>query len=101
GNTPNGAGVSALNNAGLGGRWPRSALNERRGRRLDGGPATCAEETDGTTMLEKSMACRGLLAAAMMVAAVPMLATAARAQQVVVIVNGEPITALDIEQRSK
>jgi peptidyl-prolyl cis-trans isomerase SurA len=30
-----------------------------------------------------------------------MLATAARAQQVVVIVNGEPITALDIEQRSK
>jgi peptidyl-prolyl cis-trans isomerase SurA len=37
----------------------------------------------------------------MMVAAVPLLATAARAQQVVVIVNGEPITALDIEQRSK
>jgi len=29
------------------------------------------------------------------------LATAARAQQVVVIVNGEPITALDIEQRTK
>jgi peptidyl-prolyl cis-trans isomerase SurA len=52
-------------------------------------------------MLEKSMTCRGLLAAAMMLAAVPMLATAARAQQVVVIVNGEPITALDIEQRSK
>src|SRR5262249_56484515 len=30
-----------------------------------------------------------------------MLATAANAQQVVVIVNGDPITALDIEQRSK
>ena len=30
-----------------------------------------------------------------------MPATGARAQQVVVIVNGEPITALDIEQRSK
>jgi len=30
-----------------------------------------------------------------------MLATAANAQQVVVIVNGEPITALDIEQRAK
>src|SRR5256886_10386509 len=30
-----------------------------------------------------------------------MLATAASAQQVVVIVNGEPITALDIEQRTK
>ena len=29
------------------------------------------------------------------------LATVARAQQVVVIVNGEPITALDIEQRAK
>jgi peptidyl-prolyl cis-trans isomerase SurA len=37
----------------------------------------------------------------MMVVAVPMLATAVHAQQVVVIVNGEPITALDIEQRSK
>jgi peptidyl-prolyl cis-trans isomerase SurA len=37
----------------------------------------------------------------MIAAAVPMLATAARAQQVVVIVNGEPITALDIDQRSK
>ena len=36
-----------------------------------------------------------------MLTALPLLATAARAQQVVVIVNGEPITALDIEQRSK
>ena len=34
-------------------------------------------------------------------AAWPAPATAARAQQVVVIVNGEPITALDIEQRIK
>lgn len=64
-------------------------------------PRLVRRETDGTTMLEKSMTCRGLLAAAMMVAAVPLLATPARAQQVVVIVNGEPITALDIEQRSK
>src|SRR3977135_4406554 len=52
-------------------------------------------------MFDRSMTCRPLLAAAMMAIAVPMLATAAHAQQVVVIVNGEPITALDIEQRSK
>jgi peptidyl-prolyl cis-trans isomerase SurA len=38
---------------------------------------------------------------AMLVVAVPMLATPVHAQQVVVIVNGEPITALDIEQRTK
>jgi peptidyl-prolyl cis-trans isomerase SurA len=43
-------------------------------------------------------ACRGLLAAAMLIA---MTATAAVAQNVVVMVNGEPITALDIEQRTK
>jgi peptidyl-prolyl cis-trans isomerase SurA len=36
-----------------------------------------------------------------MVAGVSALATLARAQQVVVIVNGDPVTALDIEQRSK
>ena len=42
---------------------------------------------------------RGLLAAALIALAAS--ATAARAQQVVVIVNGDPITALDIEQRSK
>ena len=35
------------------------------------------------------------------VAAMPMLAAAAQAQHVIVIVNGEPITALDVEQRSK
>jgi peptidyl-prolyl cis-trans isomerase SurA len=45
--------------------------------------------------------CRNLLAAAVMVAGVSALATLARAQQVVVIVNGDPVTALDIEQRSK
>lgn len=46
-----------------------------------------------------STGCRGLVAAATLF----MLATAtdALAQNVVVIVNGEPITALDIEQRSK
>jgi peptidyl-prolyl cis-trans isomerase SurA len=52
-------------------------------------------------MLNTSMTGRGLFAVAMMAVALPVLATAARAQQVVVIVNGEPITALDIEQRSK
>jgi peptidyl-prolyl cis-trans isomerase SurA len=44
---------------------------------------------------------RNLLAAAVLVVGVSALATPARAQQVVVIVNGDPITALDIEQRSK
>ena len=52
-------------------------------------------------MIDDFMTCRKLLAAAMLAAAVPMLAATAHAQQVVVIVNGEPITALDVEQRSK
>jgi peptidyl-prolyl cis-trans isomerase SurA len=43
--------------------------------------------------------CRRLLAT--LIVALPMLTTAAQAQQVVVIVNGDPITALDIEQRTK
>jgi peptidyl-prolyl cis-trans isomerase SurA len=45
--------------------------------------------------------CRNLLIAALLAAGVSAPGTAARAQQVVVIVNGEPITALDIEQRTK
>src|SRR5216684_768765 len=44
---------------------------------------------------------RRLFAAAMLVLAVAVPATMAYAQQVVVIVNGDPITALDIEQRGK
>jgi peptidyl-prolyl cis-trans isomerase SurA len=44
---------------------------------------------------------RGHWSAAMLISAVLILPSAVRAQQVVVIVNGEPITALDIEQRSK
>lgn len=42
-----------------------------------------------------------ILAAVLALAAVGLWANSARSQQVVVIVNGEPITALDIEQRSK
>jgi peptidyl-prolyl cis-trans isomerase SurA len=41
------------------------------------------------------------MTAAVLVFAVAALPSAVRAQQVVVIVNGEPITALDIEQRGK
>jgi peptidyl-prolyl cis-trans isomerase SurA len=41
------------------------------------------------------------LAATIFISAALMAATAARAQQIVVIVNGEPITALDVDQRSK
>ena len=52
-------------------------------------------------MFDSFMTSRGLLTAAMLVVAAPMPATTAGAQQVVVIVNGEPITALDVEQRSK
>src|SRR5712691_13311910 len=52
-------------------------------------------------MFDSPTTCRRLLAAAMLMLTAPMLATSARAQQVVVIVNGEPITALDVEQRSK
>src|SRR5262245_19649371 len=42
--------------------------------------------------------CRGLVMAAMLVVA---MTGAASAQHVVVMVNGEPITALDVEQRMK
>ena len=52
-------------------------------------------------MFDSLMAYRKQLAATILVLAVAVAATTARAQQVVVIVNGEPITALDIEQRSK
>jgi peptidyl-prolyl cis-trans isomerase SurA len=50
-------------------------------------------------MVDILIRARGLLAAALIALAAS--ATVARAQQVVVIVNGDPITALDIEQRSK
>ena len=52
-------------------------------------------------IFEGCKTCRNVLAAAVLVFGVSALATPARAQQVVVIVNGDPITALDIEQRSK
>jgi peptidyl-prolyl cis-trans isomerase SurA len=59
------------------------------------------EEADEAMMFERFTTCRKLVTAVMLVFGASMLATAASAQQVVVIVNGEPITALDIEQRSK
>lgn len=52
-------------------------------------------------MFDSRRTCRNLLTAALLAAGVWALGGVARAQQVVVIVNGEPITALDIEQRSK
>src|SRR2546422_2643082 len=52
-------------------------------------------------MLDRILASRTLLAAAIVAFAASMPAATARAQQVVVVVNGEPITALDVEQRSK
>jgi peptidyl-prolyl cis-trans isomerase SurA len=44
---------------------------------------------------------RRLCAATLLALAAAVAATGAHAQQIVVIVNGEPITALDIDQRSK
>ena len=41
------------------------------------------------------------LSAALLISAVLIIASAARAQLVVMVVNGEPITSLDVEQRSK
>ncbi|HYY36695.1 MAG TPA: SurA N-terminal domain-containing protein [Xanthobacteraceae bacterium] len=52
-------------------------------------------------MFDSCRTCRNLMTAAVLVFAVAALPSAVRAQQVVVIVNGEPITALDIEQRGK
>src|SRR5256885_11437072 len=52
-------------------------------------------------MRHETMMRRSFWAAVMLLCAVPIAVDAARAQQVVVIVNGEPITALDIEQRTK
>jgi peptidyl-prolyl cis-trans isomerase SurA len=47
------------------------------------------------------MAFRKLMAATFLVFAAAIPATTAGAQQIIVIVNGEPITALDVDQRSK
>jgi peptidyl-prolyl cis-trans isomerase SurA len=60
------------------------------------------EEADEAMMFESFTTCRKLVTAIIFAFGAPMvLATAANAQQVVVIVNGDPITALDIEQRTK
>jgi len=65
------------------------------------GRAFNGEQADGVMMFDLPRTCRSLLTAAVLMLGLSALATAARAQQVVVIVNGEPITALDIEQRTK
>ncbi len=52
-------------------------------------------------MFDSVMTCRILLVALALAISAALSSTIAVAQQVVVIVNGEPITALDIEQRSK
>src|SRR6266545_6411400 len=64
-------------------------------------PAFSGEEADGAMMFNTCRTCRNLMTAAVLVFGAAALPSAARAQQVVVIVNGEPITALDIEQRAK
>jgi peptidyl-prolyl cis-trans isomerase SurA len=52
-------------------------------------------------MFDSLMAFRKLMAATFLMVAAAIPATTAGAQQIVVIVNGEPITALDVDQRSK
>jgi peptidyl-prolyl cis-trans isomerase SurA len=52
-------------------------------------------------MFESFMICRKLATATIVVLGAMLVATTVSAQQVVVIVNGDPITALDIEQRTK
>jgi len=52
-------------------------------------------------MFDNGRICRNLLIAALLAVGLSAPGTGARAQVIVVIVNGEPITALDIEQRSK
>jgi peptidyl-prolyl cis-trans isomerase SurA len=52
-------------------------------------------------MFDSLMAFRKLMAATFLMFAAAISATSAGAQQIVVIVNGEPITALDVDQRSK
>jgi peptidyl-prolyl cis-trans isomerase SurA len=57
---------------------------------------------EGASMIsQRSRRGRHLSATAALLSAVLIMTGAARAQQIVVVVNGEPITALDIEQRSK
>jgi peptidyl-prolyl cis-trans isomerase SurA len=52
-------------------------------------------------MLDTFATLRRLLAATLLALTASAAVTAVHAQQVVVVVNGEPVTALDIEQRSK
>jgi peptidyl-prolyl cis-trans isomerase SurA len=56
---------------------------------------------DGVAMLRRILIHCGHLSAAMLLGAALVLPRAAQSQQVVVVVNGDPVTALDIEQRSK
>jgi len=56
---------------------------------------------DGVPMLRRILIHCGHLSAAMLLGAALVLPRAAQSQQVVVVVNGDPVTALDIEQRSK
>jgi len=59
------------------------------------------KEADGVTMFDGSTTFPRILAATVLAFGVAVAANSACAQQVVVMVNGEPVTALDIEQRSK
>lgn len=56
---------------------------------------------NGVAMLRRILIHCGHLSAAMLLGAALVLPRTAQSQQVVVVVNGDPVTALDIEQRSK
>src|SRR5262249_5602203 len=72
-------------------RSPRRAADRARADR--------ARQAIGATMVDGFFIYSRLLAT--LIIGVAALATTAHAQQVVVIVNGDPVTALDIEQRGK
>jgi peptidyl-prolyl cis-trans isomerase SurA len=78
---------------------PRSGAGTNKPLTVAAAGGRRGEKANGARMLDGLITCRRLVA--MLVVALPMLSATAYAQQVVVIVNGDPITALDIEQRSK
>ncbi|MFL6797877.1 MAG: SurA N-terminal domain-containing protein [Xanthobacteraceae bacterium] len=64
-------------------------------------PLRPTRKRDCAMMFVRRMTSRALVLAAMLAMLSSMAASTARAQQVIAMVNGEPITALDIEQRTK
>ena len=78
-----------------------TATKEKQRRVRANASAPGRRRFDGVPMLRRILIHCGHLSAAMLLGAALVLPRAAQSQQVVVVVNGDPVTALDIEQRSK